>query len=91
MHFDTQHGFLSLMSTLQKQDMGRRPVRRIPPLDRHRRKRIAELGATVTAHSIRASVDREHTAQVAVVTTEQELEDSRDVRHGASAAILNST
>ena len=49
--------------------------------NRHGLQRICKFRSAVKAHLICLAFYREHTAEVSVVTPEQELEDSHEERH----------
>src|SRR5271165_3633649 len=51
----------------------------LPPVNCHRIDRIIELTATVTAHAISTSSDREDAAKIAVMTPKQEIEQRCDL------------
>ena len=48
----------------------------LPAVNRHGLERIIELCATVAAHAIRSSANREDTAEISVVTAKQEVQQS---------------
>jgi hypothetical protein len=78
------------MSTLQDHDVSRGLARRGPPLNTHRLERIPELRAALAANPIGAAIDREYTAQIAVVTTEQKVQRYTEVTHYRLDHRLNS-
>jgi len=56
-------------------------------LNRHGLERIFEFRAAVTAHFVGLALNCEHTAQVNMVTPEEEIEDCQEDRHKLSLVL----
>ena len=60
---------------------------RLLALNRHRFQRIIEFCAAVTTHAICPPADGEDTAEIAVTTAKQKVEELCDVRHKTSHGV----
>jgi hypothetical protein len=57
-------------------------------LDRHGFQRVRILRTAVTTHLVRLTLQCEHTAEVSVVTSKEEIEHGYDGRHKRSFVVL---